>query len=207
MYDFFIGKVAARTPTSLVLDVGGVGYRFEVPISTSEKVGERTREAPSGTVRILAHLHVREDALKLYGFATEAERRLFEHLIGIKGIGPQTALTILSGASVSEFVRAIKGGDARSLERIKGIGKKTAERVLLELREKADLLLAGTEAEPPHVSGPAEDAVRALMSLGYGPAIARKAVDAAVEAQGGPARNGAVLRVEDLVKEALRHAS
>jgi Holliday junction DNA helicase RuvA len=199
MYDFFIGKVAAKTPTSVVLEVGGVGYRFEIPLSTYDKI----REAGGGPVRLLAHLHVREDALRLYGFATEDERRLFQHLIEIKGIGPQIALNILSGTSVGEFVQALRAGDTRFFDKIRGVGKKTAERVLLELREKAEALAPG--GSTPALVGPADDAVRALVSLGYTPVVARKAVDAAIEARGARG-SGTEARVEELVKEALRHA-
>ncbi len=200
MYEHFTGKVAARTPTSIVLDVGGVGYRFDVPISTSEKV----QEAGGGPVRLLAYLHVRADALRLYGFATEAERRVFERLIDVKGIGPQIALNILSGSTVAEILRAIKRGDTGFLCRIRGVGKKTAERVILELRDKADGLFPGPEA--PAAAAPVEDAVRALVSLGYTLAHARKAVEAALQARGATGRNGGAVRVEELVKEALRHA-
>lgn len=201
MYDYFSGRVADKSPTRVVLDVGGVGYRFEVPVSTYEKVQEAG--ASGGPVKLLAHLVVREDDLKLYGFATEAERRLFEALLTIKGIGPTIALNILSRSHVNDVVRAIKQGDTRFLDTIRGVGKKTAERVVLELREKADALLASASAAPL-AGAPSDDAVRALVSLGYSAAVARKAVDAATEVCAGAA-NGQGIRVEMLVKEALRH--
>jgi len=201
MYDSFTGRIIEKSPTSVVLDVGGVGYRLEIPVSTYEKV----REAGERPVRLLAHLSVRDDDLRLYGFATEAERRLFQHLLTIKGIGPTIALNILSGSSVQEIVRAIRDGDTRLLDRIRGVGKKTAERVVLELREKAAELSASIAPAARKVAAPSEDAFRALISLGYTPALARKAVEAAIEAL---SRAGTGLpAVEALVKEALRHAS
>lgn len=201
MYDFLVGKVADKSPTRVVLDVNGVGYRLEIPVSTYEKV----QEAGPRPVKLLTHLHVREDDLRLFGFATEGERRLFEHLLTIKGIGPVIALNILSGSGVADIVRAIKDGDTRFLTRLRGVGKKTAERVILELREKADQLAVSTGAAPAAAS-PGEDAVRALMSLGYSAAIARRAVDAAAEICAAEA-NGDGVRVESLVKEALRHTA
>jgi Holliday junction DNA helicase RuvA len=200
MYDFFVGTVAEKGPTRVILDVNGIGYRFEIPVSTYEKV----HEAGGRPVKLLAYLHVREDDLKLYGFATEAERRLFEHLLTIKGIGPTIALNILSGSTVHDIVRAIRDGDTRFLYRLKGVGKKTAERLVVELREKANELLPA--AAPGAAAGPAEDAVRALMSLGYSAQVARRAVDQAAEVCAASANGGGV-RVEALVKEALRHAS
>src|SRR5262245_51550489 len=132
MYEFFRGTVAERSPAHVVLDVGGIGFRLEVPASTSERVREAEARGP---VKLLAYLQVREDALRLYGFATAAERRMFEQLLTIKGIGPAIALNILSGSTIPDIVRAIKVGDFRFLDRIKGVGKKLAERVVLELRE------------------------------------------------------------------------
>jgi Holliday junction DNA helicase RuvA len=137
MYDFFTGRVASKSPTSVVLDVGGVGYRLEIPVSTYE----RLQDAGERPVRVFAYLHVRDDALKLYGFASEAERRLFEALLSVKGIGPVIALHVLSGSGVADTVRAIKDGDTRALHGLKGVGKKTAERIVLELKDKADHLM------------------------------------------------------------------
>jgi Holliday junction DNA helicase RuvA len=200
MYDFLTGKVADKSPTRVVLDVNGIGYRLEIPVSTYERV----QEAGARPVRLLTHLHVREDDLRLYGFATEGERRLFEHLLTIKGIGPVIALNILSGSGVHDVVRAIKDGDTRFLTRLRGVGKKTAERVVLELRDKAADLLPASAAAPAAQASPGEDAVRALVSLGYSPAVARKAVDEAAPICAASANGGGV-RVESLVKEALRH--
>jgi holliday junction DNA helicase RuvA len=205
VYDFFRGTVAEKSPAHVVLDVNGVGYRLEIPTSTYERV----REAGGSPVKLLAYLQVRDDALKLFGFSTEGERRLFEHLLTIKGVGPTIALNILSGSSIPDIVKAIKHGDARFLDRIRGVGKKIAERVVLELREKADVLLSALAAAPlsgrpaAPASGAADDASRALVSLGFTPAVARKAVDAAVLALNGTSEPA----VETLVKEALRHTS
>jgi Holliday junction DNA helicase RuvA len=210
LYEYFRGTVADKSPVHVVLDVNGVGYRLEIPASTYERV--REAETQGGPVKLLAYFHVREDQHKLYGFATEGERRLFEQLLECKGVGPTIALNILSGSSIPDIVRAIKGGDVSFLDRIKGVGKKTAERVVLELREKADAILsvlarvplAGGAAPTPAV---ADDASRALISLGFTPVVARKAVDAALAALGGNGGGGAMPGVEKLVKEALRHTA
>src|SRR5579862_57596 len=110
MYDFFRGLVAEKSPSHVVLDVNGVGYRLAIPTSTYERIREA---GPAAPVKLLAHLAVRDDALELFGFATEGERRLFDHLLGIKGIGPRLALNIVSGSSIPDIVRAIRDGDAR----------------------------------------------------------------------------------------------
>ncbi len=221
MYDHFVGRLVEKGPTSLVIEAGGVGYRLDVPLSTFERVKAK---GPDDVVRVLAFLHVREDDLKLYGFATPAERRLFGHLITIKGVGPAIALQVLSRHAVADVCRAIREGDARFLDKIPRVGTKTAERIVLELRGKEDLLeieaaaledaradsatgrsaAAGAGARPPGASRSTveEDAARALVSLGYTPAVARRAVEAAVQALG---RQGeGVPAVERVVKEALR---
>ncbi|GIW72020.1 MAG: Holliday junction ATP-dependent DNA helicase RuvA [Planctomycetota bacterium] len=194
MYDFLRGRLVRCNPTEVVLEVGGVGYRLTVPLSTYEAVRGARQE-----VTLLVHLVVREDDLQLYGFATEAERRLFTALIQVKGIGPAIAANILSGSAPQEIVRAIREGDTRFLDRLRGVGRKTAERVVVELREKAEVLLPGAAAAPP--LGVAEDAVRALISLGYKPALARAAVERALAQAATPEPP-----VEVLVKQALQHA-
>ncbi|MFC1706465.1 Holliday junction branch migration protein RuvA [Planctomycetota bacterium] len=196
MYDFFFGTVASCSPTTAVLEVGGVGYRFEIPVSTYEAV--RSAANASRAVKLYAHLLVKEDDLRLFGFAEEADRRLFEALITVKGVGPRIGLAVLSGSSTADVVRAIGVGDTGLLDRIKGIGRKTAERVVVELREKAHLLMPPAEAIT-RLSSEADDAVRALVSLGYNPAAARKAIDKAAQVLGPD------VAVEELVREGLQH--
>ena len=206
MYDYFRGLVAEKSPAHVVLDVGGIGYRLEVPASTYERVRDAGDKQP---VKLLAFFHVREDQHKLFGFFTEGERRLFEQLLTIKGVGPTIALNILSGSSIPDIVRAIKDGDASFLDRIKGVGKKTAERVVLELREKADAILSslarlpsGGVQPPSNGNAISDDALRAMISLGFTAVVARKAVDAAVHSLGGTTDG-----VERVVKEALRQTA
>jgi Holliday junction DNA helicase RuvA len=193
VYEYLRGRVAAASPTEVTLDVGGVGYRLTVPVSTYEALrGER------GEAKLLTYLAIRENDMRLFGFASEAERRLFEALVQVKGIGPVIALNILSGSSPPDVVRAIRDGDSRFLDRVRGVGRKTAERVIVELKEKADTLLPGGAALAPVSSS--EDAVRALVSLGYTVAVARRAVDRAVKAN-----DGEPPPVETLIKQALQH--
>ncbi len=196
MYDYFRGKVATCTPTRAVIECGGIGYTFRIPVSTYEAVRQAARDRDP--VTLYAHLKVKEDDLSLFGFATEAERRLFRALITVKGVGPGIAQAVLSGSSVADAVRAIRDGDTRFLDRIKGIGRKTAERVIVDLREKADQLAPPAEVGAPTTSS-ADDAVRALISLGYHPQIARKAIDKAT------ANLDAAPSVEALVKQGLKH--
>ncbi|MHC4831721.1 MAG: Holliday junction branch migration protein RuvA, partial [Planctomycetota bacterium] len=176
MYDFLEGTVDSCTPTLATLNVGGVGYRLLIPVSTYERMREaRQQDQP---IRVLTYLQMltQQDEMRLYGFASQGERSLFLALIKVQGIGPVSALSVLSAASPTDVVRAIQSGDAKFFRRVKGVGKKTAERLLIELKEKAHQLLPA-EAHATPVSSTADDAVRALMSLGYTPAVARKAVD------------------------------
>lgn len=195
------GTVVERKPDRILLDVGGVGYAVQIPLSTFYSVTEG--DGDLATLHI--HTHVREDALELYGFATPGERRSFELLIGISGVGPRLALAILSGIGVDELSSAVAQGDRQRLQRIPGVGRKTAERVLLELRDK----LAGTKKRDRTGSnvpgrrgsseeGPWADAVSALINLGYTRERAAKAVDEAQENLGRPGT------LEALLKAALR---
>jgi len=209
VFEYIRGRIEERGPAHVVVDVGGIGYRVEIPASTYDRVRDLP---PKSEARFLVHHVIREDAWKLFGFATDAERRLFLHLLDIKGVGPTIALNILSGSSIPEIVRAIKDGNAGFLDRIKGVGKKTAERVVLELKEKADQILSSLAASPSGGSASTqsatavgEDAVRALRALGFTEQIARKAVEAAHAAIAGA--GAASPSVERLIKEALRHAS
>jgi Holliday junction DNA helicase RuvA len=154
----------------LVVDVGGVGYEVHVPLSTLYVVGD-----VGSRVALRVHTHVREDALQLFGFATALELSLFERLIGISGIGPKVALAVLSGIEPAELVRAIRHGDLARLTSIPGVGKKTAERIVIELRDR---LPPGVAPDAPAaVDDVRADVVSALGNLGYHRAAAEKAID------------------------------
>ena len=157
----------------LIVDVGGVGYDVVVPLSTMYAIGDT-----GATVNLRIHTHVREDALQLFGFSTALEQTLFERLISVSGIGPKVALAILSGIEPAELTRAIRSSDVARLTRIPGVGKKTAERVVLELKDR---LPQPTAAEPAAAPGPDDDVradlLSALVNLGYHRANVEKTVD------------------------------
>lgn len=166
------GTVIAKSPERVLLEVGGVGYEVHIPVSTYY---ELDRLAAGAAASLHVHTHLREDAISLYGFWTETEKRLFERLIGVSGIGPRLARVILSGMPPADLVRAIAGGDLARLSGIPGVGKKTAERMVLELRDKVRELAA--EPEAVAAAGPGdEDLVSALVNLGYKRPLAERAV-------------------------------
>jgi Holliday junction DNA helicase RuvA len=154
------GRLLEKRPNQVILDVGGVGYLVAVPLSTFAAMGELHAE-----VTLLIHTHVREDALALYGFLSAREKHLFELLLGASGVGPTLALKILSGMNVEELVPAIRTGDLARLTKIPGVGRKTAERMVVELKDK----LEAVEAEKPAASpaGVEADVKSALINLGY----------------------------------------
>jgi Holliday junction DNA helicase RuvA len=164
----------------VVVECGGVGYELAISVATYTELGEAGAEA-----KLHVHTHVREDALQLFGFAEVAEKRLFEKLLTISGIGPKLAIMVLSGISAERLVGAIRGGDYATLTKIPGIGKKTAERVVLELKDKLDDMagFATTPAGEVKVSlgAVADDVLSALVNLGYPRAVAQKAVEAATK--------------------------
>lgn len=164
------GKIQARTDDSLVLNVGGVGYRVRVPTPTLAALGAVGTDA-----MLYTHLHVREDDLSLYGFATEDELRLFEKLLTVSGIGPKVGMGILSSASTDSIRYAIAQGNADALTAFPGIGKKTAQRLVLELKGKIDLTGLGATGELSPVD---EDVMNALINLGYSAAEATRAARA-----------------------------
>lgn len=193
MIGFLKGRIAAKNPPTLVLDVNGVGYELEVPMSSFYALGELEDEA-----RLLTHLHVREDAMLLYGFATETERGLFKELIKVNGIGAKMAIGILSAMSADEFVGWVEVGDVSALTKIPGVGKKTAERLVIEMRDRLKSL--GTQMQPSlstSVVTPKNaqsDAVKALVALGYKPAQAEQLVQKVPDD----------LTLEDTIKQALQ---
>jgi holliday junction DNA helicase RuvA len=190
------GELVSKKPPFLLLDVQGVGYEIEAPLSTFYNLPE-----PGGQVTLHTHLHVREDAHVLYGFGSESERGLFRSLIRVSGVGAKMALAILSGMSAEEFARCVADGDTASLVRLPGIGRKTAERLLVEMRDRIGALPAtatmagGRQAAAARAPDPVSDAVSALVSLGYKPQEASRLVSA-VEAEAE--------RSEDLIRLALK---
>jgi Holliday junction DNA helicase RuvA len=167
------GKLLAKHPNQAIVETGGVGYDVTISVPTFSDL-----PGVGGDVALHIHTHVREDMLALYGFLRSAEKTLFEKLITVSGIGPKLAITILSGMAADEMVNAIRGNDIARLTRIPGIGKKTAERMVLELRDKLPPEKAGEVATMPTLSAVEEDVLSALMNLGYQRASAEKALSA-----------------------------
>lgn len=190
MIDFLHGRLVDKGPAGVTVQVAGIGLRVSVPFSTFEAL------PPEGSeVRLHTHLHVREDELSLYGFASEAERALFRMLLGVSRIGPMVALRVLSGCRPEDFKRYVLDGDADALQSlVKGIGAKTAKRLVLELQGPIEDLPVAAEAP---AAGVARDAVQALMALGESRSAAERAVRAAVEKLGGDAD------LQQIVEEAL----
>ena len=194
MYDYISGRLISKSPTEVTIEAGGVGYRLLIPLSTFEKLPD------DGQVKVLASLHVTENEMRLFGFATPAERKAFELLLLVNGVGPGTALKILSSCPIHELSRAIITDDAQSLMRIRGIGQKLAQRIVLELKgyvEKSALAEPGLAAAPGQKA--AVDAVLALIKLGYTRSGAENAVRKAA------ANVGAEAATDTLVREALRY--
>jgi holliday junction DNA helicase RuvA len=172
------GRLLSKSPNQAVVECGGVGYDVTISVTTFTDLPAEGAEAS-----VYVHTHVREDQIALFGFSDVQEKKLFERLIGVSGIGPKLAITVLSGIAASRLVMAIRSSDHASLTRIPGIGKKTAERVVLELKDKLDdLVSAPMEAAKGGVHfGPVgDDALSALMNLGYARPIAQKAIETAI---------------------------
>ena len=175
MIAFLRGKVLHKQPNRIIVDVQGIGYELHVPLSTYYDIGDEGAD-----VAVRVYTHVREDALQLFGFLTDLERQLFERLIGISGIGPKLAIAVLSGVDSRDLVAAVQRGDVARLTAIPGIGKKTAERIVLELRDRlASLVLPASVAAPAASAGDRlrGDLVSALQNLGYHRPQAEKAVE------------------------------
>jgi Holliday junction DNA helicase RuvA len=181
MIAFLRGRVLDKQPNRVVVDVGGVGYEVHVPLSTFYGVGDTGAE-----VALRIHLHVREDTLQLYGFLTDLERQLFERLIGISGIGPKLGIAVLSGMETLDLIAAVQRADVVRLTRIPGVGRKTAERIVLELKDRVAQLAAPAAAGPPAAAPAGErlraDLLSALQNLGYHRPQAERAVEAALQA-------------------------
>lgn len=196
MITFLEGVLIEKAPARIVMNVGGVGYEVLIPICSYDRL-----PAENHSCRVLTYDYVREDQHTLYGFMTEAERKVFVMLLSVSGIGPKLALCTLSGLSLRELTAAIAGGDVKRLSSISGVGKKIAERMVIDLRDKmasAVVLDAVSRAGESEISDPAaRDAVLALISLGYKLAEAQKMVLAVMPPAGTPAT------VEDLVRKSL----
>lgn len=187
------GTLAQKQPPALLVDVGGVGYELEAPLSTFYEL-----PAVGEPVTLYTHLVVRDDAHLLFGFARDSERRLFRILLKVSGVGARMALAILSGMSAEDFARCIENDDVTALTRLPGIGRKTAERLIVEMRDRLDAqALPGVPGEPAAAAGddPVADAASALVALGYRPAEAARMIRE-VETRG--------LATEDIIRRALQ---
>ena len=191
------GIVASKAPPQLVVDVNGVGYEIEAPMSTFYGL-----PAPGTELRLLTHFVVREDAQVLYGFATEQERRLFRNLLKVSGVGPKIALAILSGVSVEAFAQCVTANDVAALTRIPGVGRKTAERLVVEMRDRLGELGGASTAVsggvPTPAAGSEGEAFSALVALGYKPAEATRLIKAVGSDAGS---------TEELIRRALQGAA
>ena len=199
MYHYLNGKIAEKTPTAVILDVNGIGYEVRVSLSTFSSLPNLGE-----TVKLFTHFVVREDAQLLYGFATEEEREAFRLLISISGIGPKLAITLLSGVTLPDLKRAIQEKNIPVLTAISGIGQKTAERVIIELKDKIGKAEISAGKELIHDASVSdqmvEDSVAALVSLGYTKQKAKDAVQKVLKAS-----LGKKVSVEEIIRAALKH--
>ncbi|MBT3355654.1 MAG: Holliday junction branch migration protein RuvA [Candidatus Scalindua sp.] len=192
MFDFIYGNIACKNPTTVTIETNGIGYKLHIPLSTFEKISDKEK------AKLYTKLTIRDDEIKIYGFYSLEEREMFNLLLSVNGVGSNVALTILSSSSISQFESYVVSNDPKSLQRIKGIGKKTAERIILELKESIKSIL-------PFSTSPAEtknmaiisDAIMAMISLGYAKPEAEKAVSKATD------NIDVTEGVEVLIKEAL----
>lgn len=196
MIVFLHGKLAEKSPAKAVVECGGVGYEALIPLSTYERL-----PATGGETMLLTYHEVREDAQLLYGFASEAERDLFALLVSVSGVGPKIALSVISGFSVGEVQLCIANGDAKRLATVKGVGRKTAERIVVELRDKVNPIEALAKGSAEAGKGDAQvlrDAMLTLAALGFADDVAKKMVEKALAAH--PEAND----TESIVKLALK---
>ena len=178
MIAYIRGEILSKSPNAVVVECAGVGYELAISVATFTELGNE-----GATAALHVHTHVREDALALFGFAELTEKRLFEKLLTISGIGPKLAITVLSGISAERLVGAIRGSDHATLTKIPGIGKKIAERVVLELKDKLDDMAgaAPQTSATPSLGAVADDVLSALLNLGYPRPAAQKAVEMAAK--------------------------
>jgi Holliday junction DNA helicase RuvA len=194
MYDYIEGDMVAKSPVHAVIAANGIGYRLTIPLSTFDALPD------SGRTRLFTYLHVREDVLRLFGFATVEERGLFTRLLSVSGIGPAMAVAVLNGLSVHDFRQSVAAEDVETLCRIKGVGRKTAERIIVELKREMEreLALERVEDRGASVTGVTTDAVAAMLALGCTRSAAEAAVGRALKKVG---RNAAL---EQVVRAALQ---
>jgi Holliday junction DNA helicase RuvA len=198
MIERIVGKLLEKSPTFCVVDCGGIGIGVYISVNTYQQISDTM-----DSVCFLTHLHVREDLIQLFGFHEESERTLFRRLINIGGIGPKLAVTILSGISVNDFIDAIANEDYQMLTQISGIGKKTAQRIILELKEKIDISGEVDASTPRSISGSPErkkidEAILALTTLGYKSNEARATIQKIMN------KNSGELSLEQIIKLALK---
>ncbi|MBN1446821.1 MAG: Holliday junction branch migration protein RuvA [Bacteroidetes bacterium] len=194
MIEFLHGTLVSREPVSAVIDIHGVGYQVHIPLSTYEALPEIGAD-----VTLLTHLHVREDAMQLYGFLTATERHMFRRLQSISGIGSRMALNILSGVAPDDLRQRVRAGDVAALIRIPGIGRKTAERIVVELRDSFSREFTGEGLADSESRGAREEALMALQALGY----ARNAAEKALSAVQRVGESG-TQQPSELIKKALQ---
>ncbi|NVJ85161.1 MAG: Holliday junction branch migration protein RuvA [Algoriphagus sp.] len=196
MIAYLQGKLAFKDPTYVIIDVGGIGYEVKISLQTYSKIKDEE------SIRLLTYLHIKEDAHTLYGFKEEDEKHLFLLLISINGVGPNTGLMILSSLSTSEIEEAILGGDVNTIKQVKGIGLKTAQRVILELKDKIGKSGASESIQPlgflKSSNKIREEALKALITLGFPKAAAEKNIDAVLKKTKGE------ISLEDLIKASLK---
>jgi len=183
------GTLLEKHVQRLVVDVAGVGYDVQVPLSTFYAVGD-----PGARIALRIHTHVREDALQLFGFLTPLELTMFERLLSVQGIGPKVALSVLSGIEPGDLVRAIRNSDVARLVKIPGVGRKTGERLVLELKDRLPDAAAPIDDVPVEGGDLRDDVLSALGNLGYQRSAAEKSVDRVLKTNGAPATFEALLR-------------
>ncbi len=198
MFAFLTGTLHAKSPEVAVVDVGGVGYEVRIPLSTYYRLAD-----VGGSVALRITTQVRADAISLYGFLEEGEQRLFAYLVSVSGVGARMALAVLSGMTVAEAALALTEKDVHRLQAVPGIGRKTAERLVVELKDKARSLLAGPGATAPAAgagpAGPRSDAISALVNLGYPEGPASRAVDQVLDTVAGEPAG-----LEQLLRQSLQ---
>ncbi len=196
MLAYLIGTLAEKSPVEVVVDVSGVGYAVSITATTHQQL-----PALGEKVKLFTYLHLREDAVSLYGFATDEERQVYKLLLSVSGVGPKMAQTILSGMSAGELREVIIANNLRALTNLSGVGKKTAERIMVDLRDKITKLDLKSSIEIPVQSDAQQarsDAYSALLALGYSRAVAEKALRAAIQESPNA-------KVDELIKLALRN--
>ena len=196
MYEYIKGQLASLEPTQAVIDCGGVGYLLEITLNTYEAL----RRADAAQVKLFAHLVVREDAQQLFGFHDLAEREMFRLLIGVNGVGNQTARVMLSSLPVDDLRTAIQTQDVRTVQRVKGIGAKTAQRIVLELADKIGLVAEERKLETDAQNQARDEAQTALLMLGF----AKPAVQKLLSSSQWRHDDGSPMSVEEIIKDALR---